>query len=217
MKNLPLLLGTIVGTLILVVGVAVIFSSSSTANDPAQTVEDMQLLVGENPHVKGKADAAITITEFSDFQCPACKAAQPAVTEVLARFPDQVKVVYRHFPLTTIHIHAQMAAQASEVAAGYGKFWEYHDLLFAGQEEWSEMSPEKAKEQFVKYATDLGIDSAEFQEKIQSSEIKAQVAADAGAAEQLKLNSTPTVFVNNTRVTAPHQLVSAVESLLKQQ
>ncbi|OGK14260.1 hypothetical protein A2861_01820 [Candidatus Roizmanbacteria bacterium RIFCSPHIGHO2_01_FULL_38_15] len=85
--------------------------------------------VGNSP-VRGKADAKVTIVEFSDFECPFCIRAFPTVKQIQKEYPNDVKIVYKHFPLTSIHPHAQAAAEASMCAAEQGKFWEYHDKLF---------------------------------------------------------------------------------------
>src|SRR5574340_620263 len=108
MKNLPLLIGTIVITLLMVVGIAWVFSSSS------QKPRDLALVAGDKRHRLGKADAKVTIVEFSDFQCPACRAAHKLLPDLLQKYPDQVEIVYRQFPLTQIHPNAQIAAQAAE-------------------------------------------------------------------------------------------------------
>lgn len=206
MKNLPLLIGTLVGTVLLVVGVVWFLSRSTTpqAVDPAS-------LVPENAHRKGKADAKVTIVEFSDFQCPACRAVQPLVKSVADKYPDQVSVVYRHFPLT-IHPYAPLAAQAAEVAGEQNKFWEYHDILFERQPEWSELkSTEEVKQKFADYAQELGIDKASFLERIDTDYIKQLVTRDVTAGGSLRIQSTPTLYVNGQPTAAP-QLLSTVES-----
>jgi protein-disulfide isomerase len=210
-KNIPLLIVTLLGTLVMVVAVAALFSRSGGA---AQTVDQAQLLEGAE-HIKGKAEAPITIVEFSDFQCPYCKAIQPLVKSITDQYPDQVKVVYRHFPLVSIHTYATLAAQAAEAAGKQGKFWEMHDLLFQRQEDWVKLtSLEDVEAQFVKYAEELQIDKQAFAVTIQSDEVKQKVARDAALAATLKLDSTPTLFVNGEKVAAPQQLPSLIESKL---
>lgn len=211
MKNLPLLIGTLVVTLGLVVGVVFIFSrqgvSQSQPVDPAQ-------LVTEQSHARGPDSAVVTIVEFSDFQCPACRATQSTIKQVLGVYPEQVRLVYRHFPLTSIHPNAQLAAQASEVAAEEGKFWEYHDLLFDRQAIWSELESKQAFiEQLADYAEELGIDKPSFLERIDSDHIKSLVTADAVAGNQLNIQATPTLFVNGRHSPAT-QLQNQVESVI---
>jgi len=216
MKNIPLLLVTILGTLLMVVGVAVFFSSSQTSpSTPGEQQYDSTMVTGDAPHSFGPENARVTIVEFSDFQCPACKAVEPFVKQVAEAYPEDVRVVYRHYPLTSIHPYAQLAAQAAEVAADDGKFWEYHDRLFAEQPTWSKAkTAEEAQSLFVGYAADLGIDTAEFQEKIQSSEYRDRVLADVTAGNELSINATPTLFINGQFVAAPNQLPQLIDEIL---
>jgi protein-disulfide isomerase len=211
MKNIPLLVVTLLGTLALIIFVAVIFSQSSTSNkliDPA-------LLLGDTQNVVGPADAKVTIVEFSDFQCPACLASEPLVKDVLSKHGQQVRFVYRHYPLVTIHQHAQLAAQAAESAAAQGKFWQMHDKLFATQTEWADLkSSDEALAKFTTYAEDLAIDKAAFLEKIQSEDIKQRITKDVGDGTKAGIQATPTFYVNGQQVAAP-QLLETVENALK--
>jgi protein-disulfide isomerase len=214
MKNIPLLVITLVSTLVLIVGMAIYFSQNAASS----LVVDQAKLTNGARLTKGPETAQVTLVEFSDLQCPACKAIQPLVQEVSKQYPDKVRVVYRHFPLTQVHPYATLAAQASEVAAEQGKFWEMHDKLFATQSDWAELdSEEKATEKFAEYAQELQIDKATFLARIQASEVKQRVADDAALAAELKLNSTPTLFVNGKKVTAPQQLLQTVGSLVQAQ
>ncbi len=213
MKNLPLLIGTILGTLILIIGVAVFFSGSTAS--PGQVTVDSAAVAGDFRRAKGPDAAAVRIVEFSDLQCPACRAAQPLVDQVLASYPDQVRLVFRHFPLDSIHRNARVAAQASEVAGEYGKFWEYHDLLFAQQDEWEGITNRnEVIERFSEYAAQLEIDKTEFASKIESQVVVDAVQADSSAGMQFGVNATPTFFVNGVQTSAP-QLLQTVESVLE--
>ncbi len=214
MKNIPLLLGTIFGTLLLVLGVAVFFSNSAPKTEDLAPV-DQALLVGENPHISGPENAPITIVEFSDFQCPACQATAPFIKQVASQYPNDVRVIYRHFPLSSIHPYAQVAAEASEIAAVEGKFWEYHDLLFDRFDTWTKLkSNDEVQKALVAFAGELGIDTKQFQEKIQSGEYTNAVLEDVSVANSLKVNGTPTLFVNGQRLSAPNQLPEVIEALL---
>lgn len=102
-------------------------------SDPANAgfiPEAREVVIGDNAPVKGPADAPVTIVEYSDFECPFCQRAFPTVEQVMNTYPDQVKVVYKHLPLTNLHPNAQNAAIASVCAQKQGKFWDYHDILF---------------------------------------------------------------------------------------
>jgi len=138
--------------------------------------------------VKGPAGAPIEIIEFSDFQCPFCLRANPTVEQVLKTYGDRVRFVYRHFPLGN-HPNARPAAEASQCAAEQGKFWEYHDRLFA--------NPSKLSDADLKqHAAALGLDAAKFNGCVDTHKYKAQVDADMQAGEEAGVNGTPAFFVN---------------------
>lgn len=212
MKNLPLLIGTILGTIILVFGVVFMFSKN-TQNEfvPA----DPAIVEGAKRNSTGSAESTVKIVEFSDFQCPACRATEPLVELIREDYSDKVEFVYRHFPLVSLHPNAQMAAQAAEVAADYNLFWEYHQLLFSRQADWEALSSQDAIDAFGIYAQELEIDKEEFLSKIQSDDVKNRVARDVSDATQLKVNSTPTFYVNGVKTSAP-QLIEAVEAALSE-
>ena len=134
----------------------------------------------------GNDEAKVTIVEFSDFQCPACKQAQYLVKEILQQYPDQIRLVYRHFPLIQIHKNAFAAAELAEAAYGQEKFWEMHDLLFERQGEWAEN-----KEKLEEYRRALGIDEA--------GDYKELVQRDIRDGQALGVNATPTFFVNGKK------------------
>jgi len=139
--------------------------------------------------IRGPQDASITITEFSDYQCPFCARAEPIIADALKAYPTQARFIYKHFPLTSIHPNALGAAQAATAAQKQGKFWEMHDLLFQNQRA---LQPEKLKE----YAQQIGLDVAQFEKDMGSDEVKKQVDADMNEARRLGVRGTPTIFVN---------------------
>lgn len=210
MKNIPLLVITIIGTLVLIVALGIVFSKSSTEVEEV----DQAQLAGSARLAIGPESAPVTIVEFSDFQCEYCAIAAPAVKQVLAQNPDNVRFIYRHFPLMSIHQHAQLAAQASEASLEFNKFWEMHDLLFARQADWSKMQDKQAvKDLFIGFAVELGIDKDQFTAKIDSDPIKQVVLEDISLGNNIKVDSTPTFFVNG-RKTAPGELQQAVTDIL---
>ncbi len=215
MKNLPLLIGTVVGTIVLIVVVA--FAFSGTGQEVAQVNVPENELVADLRNVKGATESAqVTIVEFSDFQCPACRAAQPMIEQVMERHGDTTRLVYRHFPLDQIHLNARSAAYAAEAAGTFDKFWPMHDLLFEQQEEWATVTDKEVLyEQFATYAQQLQIDKAAFLERIEDSSLQAAVSNDSVYGEKIGINATPTFFVNGQQVPVP-QLLDAVESLLNQ-
>jgi protein-disulfide isomerase len=146
------------------------------------------LPVGKSP-VKGPADAPVTIVEFSDYQCPFCARSEPLVKQALAAYPTQVRLVYKHFPLTAIHPQALPAALAAAAAQKQGKFWEMHEKLFANQQA-------LAPEQIQQYARQIGLDMEQFNADLQSDDVKAMVQEDAQLAERAGVRGTPTIFIN---------------------
>lgn len=210
MKNLPLLIVTLVGTLAVIVGVAVLFSRGGTSN----RVIDPAVVAGDSRNTLGAADAEVVVVEFSDFQCPACLAAEPLVKAMVAQYENDITFVYRHYPLVTIHPYAQLAAQATEVAADEGKFWEMHERLFATQAEWSALrSTDEVLERFTTYAEELTIDKAVFLEKIQSDDIKQRVTKDVADGTRAGVQATPTFYVNGQQVAAPQLLETVANAL----
>jgi protein-disulfide isomerase len=156
-------------------------------------------------HILGPADAPITLVEYSDYQCPACGAFYPIVKRLLAE-PDlqgKVRFVYRNFPLTRLHPHAQLAAQAVEAAGFQGKFWEYHDALFEHQGTWSGMSDAGARGQFSAYAAELGLDAARFASDIDSPAVARRIQTDVDGALASGVNGTPTFYINGTVMPSP--------------
>ena len=213
MKNIPLLVGTLIVTLALVVGVALFFSQSSQSAEQVH-VSDQKLLLGDSRHVKGPADAKVTLVEFSDFQCPSCLAVEPLVRQITAKYPNDVRLVYRQFPLVQIHHNALQAATFAEATTKFNKFWEAHDLLFDNQSDWADVTDQSQLQKiFDGYLAKLQIDKTQFQKTIESQETQNAVTSDVSDATKLNLQGTPTFFVNGQMTLAP-QLVSTVESIV---
>ena len=149
------------------------------------------------PSEEGKA----VLVEFSDFQCPACGMYYPVVKQLKSEFGDKLKVVYKHFPLRTIHKNADLAARSSEVALIQGKFWEMHDLIFENQKDWADSG--KALSIFTDYALSLGLDQEKFLADINLNSVFDKVNSDYQEGIQLKVNGTPTFFLNGKKITNP--------------
>ncbi len=154
-------------------------------------------VVAPSDWAKGREDARATLVEYSDFQCPACGAYYPLVKRINDELGDDVRFAYRHFPLPQ-HKNAKPAAYAAEAAGRQGKFWEMHDKIFEGQDNWSE-SP-RAEEIFIQYATDLGLDIERFKTDVGSDEIRAKVENDYSSGVRSQVNATPTFFLNGKRI-----------------
>jgi protein-disulfide isomerase len=147
-----------------------------------------QTIATANSPSLGPANAPVEIVEFSDFQCPFCLRAHPTVDQVLKTYGDRVRFVYRHYPLPG-HPNARPAAEAAECAAEQGKFWPYHDKLFASQ---SRLSEADLKQD----AAELGMDASKFNACVDSHKYAAKVEADLHAGQEAGVDGTPAFFVN---------------------
>jgi Na+/H+ antiporter NhaA len=145
----------------------------------------------ERDHIRGPHEPGITLVEYGDLECPFCGQAEPVLRELLAEHGD-LRYVWRHLPLTDVHPHAQLAAEATEAAAAQGAFWEMHDLLFAHQD--ALRPPDLAD-----YAAQLGLDVERFGEDLRKHVHASRVAEDVDSADLSGVSGTPTFFVNGRR------------------
>ena len=144
---------------------------------------------------KSAGDAKVVLTEFADFQCPACKAFEPTLAEILTENEGKVRLVFKHFPLyPSPHKNALVSAYASEAAGKQGKFWEMHGKLYETQDDWAEAGDPKDK--FVGYASDLGLNVDDFSRDLNDEAGKDVIDRDKALGTELKLSGTPTIFIN---------------------
>jgi protein-disulfide isomerase len=170
-------------------------------NTPTVEIVSEPVEVTEDDWTKGAENAEITIIEYSDFQCPACKSYYPIINRLGDELSDSVRVVYRHFPLVSIHHNAFDAARAAEAAGRQGKFWDMHDLLFENQDEWSnDGSP---KDKFIDYANELELDEESFKNDYESSEVEDKINEHIFQANRLGINSTPSFVLNDQLIQNP--------------
>jgi Na+/H+ antiporter NhaA len=160
-----------------------------TAEQIVDLADDVDL---ERDHVRGKAEAAVTLVEYGDFECPYCGQAEPIIRELLTVCDDDLRYVFRHLPLSDVHPHAQMAAEASEAASAQGAFWEMHDLLFAHQDALTPLD-------LRRYADGLGLNMERFSEDLRQRRHAPRVSADVASADASGVSGTPTFFVNGRR------------------
>ncbi len=155
----------------------------------------------ENDWVKGNPEAGLVIVEYADLQCPACKLYSDVMNDLAVKYASQAAFVYRHFPLKQLHLQAVISAQAAEAAGIQGKFWEMHDKLFETQEVWS--NNRNAKNLFMDYAGELGLNVDQFKRDIDSQAVRAKVEAQYLNGLENRLNSTPSFFINGERIENP--------------
>lgn len=137
----------------------------------------------------GPAGAPVAIVEFSDFHCPYCKQVQPTLSQILSKYGDKVKLVYRDFPIDRLHPRARQAAEAARCAHDQGKFWAYHDALFAN-------SPKAGPDQLKAYAQEVGLDLTSFERCLSGRVHEAAVQRDVDDGVRLGVTGTPAFFIN---------------------
>ncbi len=165
--------------------------------------------------VRGEKTAKVTLTEFSDLQCPACKAYEPIVEQAMKDLNGKLKLVYKHFPLPA-HKNGLAAAKAAEAAGVQGKFWEMHDLLFQKQEEWGVLDAGSVSDKFVAYAAGLKLDQDKFKSDLNDSSLEAKIKAEQSEGIDLGVNSTPTFYINNQLVQSAPQSYPEFKKLIDQ-
>ncbi|MFA5134366.1 MAG: thioredoxin domain-containing protein [Patescibacteria group bacterium] len=151
--------------------------------------------VRANPTLGG-ADAAVVVTEFSDFSCPACAATAPVVKEVAEAYGDQIRVEFNGFNLQ--HTWSEKSHEAGECALDQGKFWEFHDIIFSRQSEW--VSADNALDTFAAYAEEAGLDRAAFVTCLDSGEMADEVGRDTSVARANGIDATPTFSIGDEKV-----------------
>jgi protein-disulfide isomerase len=168
-------------------------------------LEDPVSIPVQGAPVRGPSDARITIVEFSDFECPYCSIAVKEVEAIQAAYPKDIKLIYKHFPLS-MHPHAPLAAEAALAAQDQGKFWEMHDLLFANFRKLS-------RENMLGWAAQIGLDKDKFKADLDSGKYKAVVDKDEADGETAGVYGTPAFFINGKLYNGPLNL-EAVKPIL---
>ena len=162
--------------------------------------------VGANDHVQGPAKAAVTIVEYGDYECPYCGQAYPVTKALQERLGNQLRFVFRNFPLGEAHPHAEHAAEAAEAAAAQGKFWEMHDLLYENQDALED-------EDLVRYAQSLHLDVPRFVKDMEEHRYADRVREDFRSGIKSGVNGTPAFFINGVRHDGPFDLRSLMAAI----
>lgn len=193
---MKLILGIVVGVGLLIGGLW--YLSGMEEADPTA------LELKSDDWQQGPANAKLTLVEYADFECPACAAYQSVLKDVKATFKDDLRFVYRSFPLP-MHKNAIAAALAAEAAGKQGKFWEMHDLLYAKQKEWAGKSAED-RSLFEQYANTLGLNMDQFKSDVTSDALREKVMKEKESGEALNVRGTPTFFLNGEQIDNPSGL-----------
>lgn len=197
------LLSIILGTLAIIVGGVFLFSRGQSASQKISN----EILVPSGANVIGgisngvyqpaNKDPKVVLVEFGDYQCPACATYNPLVKKLLTDFNGKINVVFRNYPLSQ-HANAPISSNAAEAAGLQGKFWQMHDKLYDNQGQWATSSD--AKSIFAGYAKELGLNVNQFNSDIDSQKVKDRVSRDQVDGNLVKLNATPTFYVNGVKV-----------------
>lgn len=205
---------------IVVVGALIVLNNRSQAQISAPPVVSSLPSELVSRTVKGSPDAKVVVTEFSDFECPACQGfaggTAKAIEDEYVK-TGKIRFEYKHFPLPQHEPSATNAALASECAADQGKFWEMHDYLF--QEQGKQGTNTFTQIRLKAMAQELGLDAGQFDQCLSRQEHAQAVQDDVNAGRQLNVNSTPSIFVNGQRVLNPSltELRAAIDAALQQQ
>lgn len=171
----------------------------------------LTLPVGERDHIQGPETAVVTLLEYGDYQCPSCGQAYPIVKEVQRRLGNRLRFVFRNFPLSQVHAHAEHAAEAAEAASAQGKFWEMHDYLYEHQHTLDDAH-------LLQYATHLALDRARFERDMTEHSYAGRVREDFMSGVRGGVNGTPTFFINGVRYDDSYDLetlLAAIESAMR--
>lgn len=168
-------------------------ANDPTANQPTQPSQPPRA-VDKTDHIQGPANAKVTLIEYSDFECPYCLRHYDTTKQIEQAYPNDVRVVYRHFPLS-FHANAQKAAEAVECAGLQGKFWEMHDKIFEANR-----AQKMGVDTWKQAAKDLKLDSAKFDKCLDSGETAARVASDQTEGSAAGVGGTPATFVNGEMI-----------------
>lgn len=166
---------------------------------------------------KGDPAAPVVIIEYSDFQCPACRAAETTLQTMLTLYGRDAFFIYKHYPLEDHHAWARLAAAASECAGRQEGFWAYHDALYENQSLWSKGGDPTDK--FLQYARQLGLKEADFKSCLKDPSVNAAIDTDIQEGDERWVGSTPTFFINRRRFVGSRQLSASgaiwIEKLLR--
>lgn len=164
--------------------------------------------VSDRDHIRGKADAPVTLVEYGDYECPHCREVAPIIEQLRERFGERLRYVFRHFPITTAHPNAQLAAEAAEAAAAQGKFWEMHNRIF-------EHTGILNKQQLLKFAQELDLNLEQFERELDEQVHTEHVREDFNSGVRSGANGTPSFFLNGVRYDGPWDLDSLIAEIEK--
>ena len=167
---------------------------------------ELTVQVGADDHTEGSENAQVTLVEYGDYECPYCGTAYEIVKKIQDEMGDKLRFVFRNFPLQQSHPHAENAAEAAEIAAQDGKFWEMHDILYENQ---NALDDESLKS----YAKKIGLDAEKFGADLESGKFEEKVQKDFMSGIESGVNGTPSFFINGVRFNGSFDYENLLEAL----
>ncbi|HVG38244.1 MAG TPA: thioredoxin domain-containing protein [Pyrinomonadaceae bacterium] len=169
------------------------------------------------PHDTWQSGSSVTLEEFGDYQCPPCGALHEEMKKLNPSYRQRVRLIFRNFPLPTLHANAVDAARAAEAAGLQNRFWEMHDRLYDEQKKW-EKDP-NARQIFTDYARSLGLDVGRFTHDLDSMQVNTRIQQDVNRGQSLGVGGTPTIYLNGRelKLAAPGDLQKALDLALQSQ
>ncbi len=197
------------GSILLVILIIWAMIALVTSGGKPPTAGELSIPVSSSDWSRGGATSSVTLVEYSDFQCPACRGYHPMIEQLIKERPDKFLFVYRHFPLITLHRNADMAAQAAEAAGKQNHFWEMYNKLFDTQLEWENDADVLVK--FTQYAKEMGLDIAKFESDFNDRAIRVKINDSYKGGVESGVPGTPTFFLNGKLIETPRDYAELVK------
>ncbi len=208
-QETKIFLGIGIFTVLVFAGIIWLVSKSNTTGTVSADV-----LVRPDSQKIEVPGAKVVLVEFGDYQCPACKAINPLVNQILKDYKGKITFVFRNFTLPQ-HQYAIVSAESAEIAGDQGKFWEMHDMIYEHQDEW--VISKSPQDLFVQYAKNLGMNVDEFKKSLDANKYSDKIERDRNDGNSINIDATPTFFVNGHKLVINYvgDLKSAIDNALK--
>lgn len=178
----------------------VIFSKGSSLDVSNINVNTVQTANSQNgniaDHVFGKVGSKVTLIEYGDFQCPPCASVYPKIKAISEKYSNQLQLVFRNYPITTIHANAKAMAAAAESAGLQGKYWEMHNKIYDNQSSWSELNETDRTSYIINMAKDMSLDINKFKSDMASTSVNKKIDYDLALGKKANVQGTPTIFLD---------------------
>lgn len=188
------------GMIIAVVGIVLFLAFFGFVIFLIKQNKDKPLVLSSSGFVRGAASAKVTLVEYGDLQCPACKAYEPMVRQLSSDFSGKMKLLYKNFPLTSVHKNAMFAAKAAVAAGEQGKFWQLHDWLYDNQDSWGELPAADAQSKINDEVKTLGVNMDQYKKDLSSSATEGKINFTMNEGVTAGVDATPTFFLDNKKV-----------------